>query len=290
MATVASNPSAPPPYSVVDPSQQQSVQITRPPQELALVLRDLINQAHMPDVAEVSESQKREMALKMRSLREILVDCEAAKPKLFSDVKRFSHPSLLFKGKCEIKNLFEVLTQVANTVKAIRGGLELSHIGDGFRIIRYFSLKVIPVATGSKKYIDSLNHYSSELRNITREHWAKIWRDSASYGIGEIYKERVDMVFRAIDANQLMVEEALTPEYLEAEKKEQDRCRAAMPGLQAELNRAMQGSAAAYAQVYNGMRPPAQVSSIVPNPNWTPSNGAAYIAYRAPNGAIRSAY
>jgi len=295
-------PSAPPlslPPTIVLKQEIQQI-IDRLPRKLAPAIVELIRQSHLPNAEVVTEDQQREMALKSRILRQILVGyetenkeivpgCEAAKPKLFTQIKRVSHPQ--FEDTWEIQKLFEEFTRVAKAVKALRGGLELSHIGEGTRIIRYFSNVVIPAAKGSKKYIDSLSVYSNEKRNVTRKHWGYIWENEADYGSGEIYAERVDMVFRAIDANQLKVEEALSPEYLAAEKERQAKSRANIPKLQAQANRALQGVNNARQAAMPRQVAPMQTGAIVTNNLWSPSNGANYIAYQPlPQGGAAGGY
>ncbi len=302
MATSPSFPKPSAPLLSLTPtivSKQQIQQIVaRLPRTLALALRELIRQAHLPDVAVVTDNQQREMALKSRVLRQILVGyktenneivagCEAAKPKLFSSVKRFSHPQ--FQDTWEIQSLFEEFTRVTKAVKALRGGLDVSHLGEGIRIIHHF-IAVQKVAKGSKKYIDAISHYSKEL-NVSREHWGKICYDQASYGIGEIYSRRRDMVIEAADKDQLVIEEALPAEYLEAEKTEQDRCRANIPKLQAQATRALQGVNAARQAAMPRQLAPVQTGAIVTNNLWSPSNGANYIAYQPlPQGGAAGGY
>ena len=116
------------------------------------------------------------------------------------------------------------------------------------------------------------------------EHWPKIWRDQASYGIGQIVSERVDMVFRAIDNNQLVVEEDLSANYLQGEKTEQARAIKSTEEAKAGYQLALAGTALAYQQANAAFRAPPATSTIVANPYWTPSNDASYVAMRAPNG------
>ena len=301
MATSPSfpQPSAPPlslAPTIVSKHEIQQI-IVRLPRKLSLAISELIRQAHLPNVAVATDSQQREMALKSRILRQILVGyetenheivagCEAAKPKIFSTVQRFSHPQ--FEETWEIQKLFDELAIAAKAVKALRGGPELSHM-EGIRIIRHF-LEIQKVAKGSKK-ITTIMHYSDELRKITRAHWEKIWRNPKDYGSGEIYGERIDVAFRAIDANQLMVEEALSPEYLAAEKERQAKSRANIPKLQAQANRALQGVNNARQAAMPRQVAPMQTGAIVTNNLWSPSNGANYIAYQPlPQGGAAGGY
>ena len=127
-------------------------------------------------------------------------------------------------------------------------------------------------------------HYANALGEIIQEHWGKIWRNPASYGIGQIYAERRDMVFRAIDNNQLVVEEDLSANYLQDEKTEQARTIKSTEKAKAGYSRALAGTALAYQQANSAFRAPPATSMIVANPYWTPSNDASYVAMRAPNG------
>ena len=94
----------------------------------------------MPEASVVTDDLRRTMALKM-SDNLFPVGCQSAKPKgLFGKGDaRFKHPNDNdVKGKYIINSLFEILTQTVWKVKKLRGGLDLSHIGEGIRINSYF--------------------------------------------------------------------------------------------------------------------------------------------------------
>ena len=129
-----------------------------------------------------------------------------------------------------------------------------------------------------------------ELREVAKSHWGNIWRDPASYGIGNIHGERYNILMRAVDAGQLMVEEALSPEYLENERLKNEESKRGLEEAPAGLARAQRAGAVILQQVYSGINNPmpARVVQPVPNPYYNGHNQA--LAFRQPNGMITGGF
>ena len=248
----------------------------------------LINAAHMPQLSVVTDEQKRLMMGEMEYLREFLLSCKPADPTFIGSKKCFMHPCDT-SSKYQITKFFKGLHETIKAVKKIRGGLELSHIGEGQRIVSHF-VKVQKDAKGKERITADLD-YVMDLRKVTESHWGKICNDPASYGIGEIYGERYHMLMRAVNAGQLVVEEALSPEYLEAEWSENEATKERRIAGRVGLARAYQASAAAYQQVYSGINQPVRqaptpTSQIVPNPYYGIGGNYSAVAFRQPGGLI----
>ncbi len=242
-------------------------------QKFDLQIAELIAQAHRPTEAFLSDQDRIEMAKRMKVLKDFLCACVAANPTWPSGKKRFSHPD--FPGLHKITKLFEILRDAVRATKQSRG-LDICHIGHGMKIIFHF-IELDKKAKGSER-ISADGEYSNELGRISREHWARIWRDQASIGIGQVYGYRRDMVIRAADAGLLMGEEAFSSSYLENERQQQIKDREGLAVTHEAYIRALAGTALAYQQANAAFRAPAPTPMLVSIP------GHDGLAMRAPNG------
>ncbi len=236
-------------------------------------IAELIALAHRPTETFLSDQDRIEMAKRMKVLKDVLCACVAANPTWPSGKKRFSHPD--FPGLYRITKLFEMLRDTVRATKKQRG-LDICHIGFGMKIIFHF-IELDKKAKGSER-ISADGEYSNELGRISREHWARIWRDQASIGIGQVYGYRRDMVIRAADAGLLMGEEAFSSSYLENERQQQIKDREGLAVTHEAYIRALAGTALAYQQANAAFRAPAPTPMLVSVP------GRDGLAIRAPNG------
>ena len=131
-----------------------------------------------------------------------------------------------------------------------------------------------------------------ELRKVTKSHWGKICSDPASYGIGNIYRERYEHAHESCERKvNSWLKKLYLLNILKTERLKNEESKRGFAEGPVGLARAYQASGAAYQQVYSGINKPVRqapipTSQIVPNPYYGIGGNYSAVAFRQPSGLI----